>query len=888
MSVTEARDRLVKALNHQKVDKKQKIAIQAVGLDASQGSQALAEGREKNCQFVLDSRLTDLQTSVKLVPSMSTGGMDSVPLATAKVEYRLMRVIDGTEYAIGSVMSEDSSSIGDAVLQVMGRVGTQVATDLRKGGNVPHRELPSADMAATRAGPTSFEVEAIDPDFCQWLPTDVPHAGALRGVCEYAVSLPQRMPNFICDQETSRYWGASQVPRDMITALVRYEDGNESYTEIKLNGRPAPRAITESPGQWSTGEFGSNLRAVFDLHNQALFRFSGERDFGGHAAWVFTYEIVKQNDPLWRLRTEDKMVAPPYGGELWIDQKTGNLQRFRSVAKEIPPTFPTQSADLQTDYDVVGFADGTSFVLPVAATVVTRQQGEEQKRNVLQFRNCHKFRAKTRMVLDQSVDTAGAGFERKEGAISAESERELEENTKIYDILREQAVREDAVHLESDLQRSLQEARFATYQKLIALEKERRQYLEREMSSAGGTPSPSTDRGVAVFKVSVSLVPVPVVLRDAKGHVVGSLQKEDFLLFDGGKPQAITSFSIEKSGEVGDTEIQVSGETRSQSAGAELAAARKPPMERAVAYVFDDIHATFGELANSRDAAVRHIAGLRAQDRVAVFTTSGEVGIDFTANHEELQRVLKDLKPHPTIPAANCPPISYYMADQMVNHNDQSVVNLAVTDTQECAFHGLEADNLLMVEQVASAKAFEVLNAGNAESLRSLRMLHDVVVRIAAAPGRREIILVSPGLLVLTPDLREDLTHLVDTAVRTGIIINTLDVRGLYTVGMDASKSRTSDLELRRLFDTDEATAQSDVMAALAYGTGGTFFHNNNDLNEGFRQTADAPEFIYILGFSPQKLDGKFHKLKVTLSRPEKLSIQARQGYYALKPVSVQ
>ena len=79
---------------------------------------------------------------------------------------------------------------------------------------------------------------------------------------------------------------------------------------------------------------------------------------------------------------------------------------------------------------------------------------------------------------------------------------------------------------------------------------------------------------------------------------------------------------------------------------------------------------------------------------------------------------------------------------------------------------------------------------------------------------------------------------------------------------------------------------RSEVLADLAYGTGGTFFHNNNDMNEGFRRTADAPEYVYVLGFSPQKLDGKFHKLKVKLKGPERLNVQARQGYYALKPVS--
>ena len=91
---------------------------------------------------------------------------------------------------------------------------------------------------------------------------------------------------------------------------------------------------------------------------------------------------------------------------------------------------------------------------------------------------------------------------------------------------------------------------------------------------------------------------------------------------------------------------------------------------------------------------------------------------------------------------------------------------------------------------------------------------------------------------------------------------------------------------MRSRLDREEALERSDVMANLAYSTGGTFFHNNNDLDEGFRRTADTPEYIYVLGFSPQKLDGKFHKLKVTLNGPEKLTVQARQGYYALKPAA--
>ncbi len=55
--------------------------------------------------------------------------------------------------------------------------------------------------------------------------------------------------------------------------------------------------------------------------------------------------------------------------------------------------------------------------------------------------------------------------------------------------------------------------------------------------------------------------------------------------------------------------------------------------------------------------------------------------------------------------------------------------------------------------------------------------------------------------------------------------------------------------------------ANSDILAELADGTGGTFFQNSNDLDAGFKRIAAAPEYIYMLGFSPQNLktDGSFH-----------------------------
>ena len=74
-------------------------------------------------------------------------------------------------------------------------------------------------------------------------------------------------------------------------------------------------------------------------------------------------------------------------------------------------------------------------------------------------------------------------------------------------------------------------------------------------------------------------------------------------------------------------------------------------------------------------------------------------------------------------------------------------------------------------------------------------------------------------------------------------------------------------------------------MAALAAGTGGTFFHNSNDLTGGLSVLTAPPEFLYLLEISPEKNkpDGAYHHLKVKVDR-NGTNVQARLGYFTPKP----
>ena len=61
-------------------------------------------------------------------------------------------------------------------------------------------------------------------------------------------------------------------------------------------------------------------------------------------------------------------------------------------------------------------------------------------------------------------------------------------------------------------------------------------------------PEVASHEAPVTFSSKVNLVSVPVVVRDSKGRAIGNLRQEDFRLFDKGKLQVITRFSVQANG----------------------------------------------------------------------------------------------------------------------------------------------------------------------------------------------------------------------------------------------------------------------------------------------------------------------------------------------------
>jgi VWFA-related protein len=387
------------------------------------------------------------------------------------------------------------------------------------------------------------------------------------------------------------------------------------------------------------------------------------------------------------------------------------------------------------------------------------------------------------------------------------------------------------------------------------------------------------------LKVQRNEVPVRVIVRDADGRPVRNLTKGDFQIFDDGKPQVITQFSAER-----EAPASVPSAPKPENeAGAPTAA---PAIaDRFVALYFDDLVMKFEDLPRIRDAATKYLqTALQATDRVGIFTSSEKGNVDFTADRDKLQQALLRLNPVGRFARSglDCPDLSDYEAYLIDEAHDPSALEVATQKVINCQCRG-DAQDCPNAEQRALMAARERWTEAQEQERATLRGLGELVRRLSVMPGQRAIVFVSRGFL--SERQTEMISETIDRAVRAGVVVNSLDARGLYTLipGGDASEpgsGLSGALEGRMIqMQTAAAQADADVMAEMADGTGGVFFQNNNDMNAGFRSAGGLAEFSYVLVFSPSELkaNGKYHHLKVTLTGAgaSNFKVQARRGYFA-------
>jgi hypothetical protein len=226
----------------------------------------------------------------------------------------------------------------------------------------------------------------------------------LRNAREAAASFTASLPDFLVEQDTTRYFStgfpATWQTIDTVTADVASVNGSEQYRNVRINGVPDDRPV-ERTGAWSTGEFVSTLQDVLGTSTNAVFHRRGVDRVAGRAALVFDFTVAQSNSHWGLVGPDQRRFTPAYEGAIWIDQETGRVLRIEQRTTALPPDFPLKRAESTLEYAFARIGDST-FLLPSVSENIGCMSGSGAcTRNDITFRNYRKFSTDSNVKFDK-------------------------------------------------------------------------------------------------------------------------------------------------------------------------------------------------------------------------------------------------------------------------------------------------------------------------------------------------------------------------------------------------------------------------------------------------------------------------------------------------------
>ena len=400
----------------------------------------------------------------------------------------------------------------------------------------------------------------------------------------------------------------------------------------------------------------------------------------------------------------------------------------------------------------------------------------------------------------------------------------------------------------------------------------------------GGThPTPKTVAALRVVrKTPAPPIQICVVVRNVRGLAVPDLRRNDFRLWDNDHPQRIIDFAA-------NIVLESAHHVKTPGTGAYTA------------LYFDDLHYDFTQTIRVTDSAYSFFKSILGRgDKVGVFTSSGEVTLNFTDDQEKLHQALLAIKPH--VPSAAqakaCPRLSDFQALMLLYASDPLALNVALDDMNACSTPAGQEDppvgNLplatlrRMIESI-KGRARQVIAESNVQSRKTLEGLDRLITTVSTLPDPRAIIVASPGFLAGSEARQIDL--LGRRATRLHIIISALDTTGLIrqlpdpppTHNTKRDEEREAIVAAKNQMIADRASMAADVLQDLSTMTGGNFVANKDDLESGFEAVSPLPPAYYVLGYTPTdpRENGRFHSVRIRVVRRGRMGVQAPSGYYA-------
>ena len=410
------------------------------------------------------------------------------------------------------------------------------------------------------------------------------------------------------------------------------------------------------------------------------------------------------------------------------------------------------------------------------------------------------------------------------------------------------------------------------------------------------------------IKVKTELMEVRTTVTDRKGHFVENLKKDDFELLEDNKPQEVSFFSISQVESLGNrppaaTPIPGAPPNKTvEPVKRALERRSEPPVRTTLLYV-DNLHLTFSNLNWVKQALRRFIKErVTDQDLIALVTSSGTLGIaeQFTRNRQLLSYAIEQIRLGPGRSGSE----SFYtplLAAQVMAGQDEAKrqAHDIIRSEQHCK------DCICQVLRDSSRiKAQTILYENSYSRKTTLAILKGFAEQMAGLPGKRMIVVFSDGFSMMDNDggvHNEDLQPAINHAVRSGVVIYSIDSKGLQGLptidaGRNHAPSNAEQSPNDRTWGPDcdphhPGTLDSFVsmseqeelngIATIANDTGGKMYTNTNDFVDSLGQAFDANRFYYVLSYymQPGGDANRFRTIKVHVRNHPEYTVRTVKGF---------
>ena len=417
-------------------------------------------------------------------------------------------------------------------------------------------------------------------------------------------------------------------------------------------------------------------------------------------------------------------------------------------------------------------------------------------------------------------------------------------------------------------------------------------------------PQPSATQ-TEVIRISTELVQTGVIVLDKQGRFVEGLKPEEFQLRVDGKPVTPAFFEHVVTGSLIEQKLEAAAARGSGSLPTRDAITTSH-RGRTIMFFIDDLHLSAESVTRTRKAILEFIdKQMGPDDRVAIASPSGQIG--FLQQFTEVKPVLRaavarlSYRPYSVRDAEQVPMTEYsalrieqgdkqatdYYAEQVLRSTNFGVPGglgppsggPAGGSTPPPRTAGLTRE---MAARHVKERAMVMLRQSAAITINTLGALESLMRTSAQLPGRKVVFLISDGFYLndRNTGFGEKVKQIIDSAVRSGVVIYAMDARGIVSM-TDASSNRADTDGRLSASNVGELSASQDPLTALSADTGGRANLNPGPLTPAVNDALKETSNYYLLAWRPTDEDGKsdFKKIEVSLAGRPELTVRLPRGF---------